>query len=320
MTGASLCARLTVLLITYNQAEYVCKSVESILRQRLDEAFDIVVADDGSTDDTVAILQRYAGENPHVRFTFLDYSTHLGITRNYQRAFAACRSEYVAVMEGDDAWASPYKLAKQRDFLDAHWECDLCAVNYFVLDEFACRITPRVPASSGYALYGARELIAGTAAANFSTCMYRRAALANLPSGVFELHSYDWIVNICVGRSSLIGFLYEPLSVYRMHGGGAWSRLSDMEKLKSQLALIPGYDALTDGVFHAEFLALAKRLQEAIAHSQIAQLAAPVAEPLIGSLPWLMDLIPPLAVTVARLVLPPAALRYLVGRGFRGGA
>jgi len=318
MTSTAPSARLTVLLITYNHAEYVRRSVESILRQRIDEAFDIVVADDGSTDDTVAVLQGYSQANPQIYFTFLGNSENLGITRNYQRAFAACRSEYVAVMEGDDYWTSPYKLARQRDFLDAHWECDLCGVNYFVFDEDECRFTPRVPPASGHTVFAVRDLIADNVVKNFSTCMYRRTALASLPPEVFDLCSYDWIINICVGRGGLTGFLHEPMSVYRIHAGGAWSRLSRTEKLRSQLALLPDYDVLTDGVFHREFRALADRLQRVIAHAELVRLAAPIAGPLNGSIPRRIDLIPPIVVTMAKLVLPPAALRYLVGRGLLG--
>jgi len=318
LTGTAPSTRLTVLLITYDHAEYVRRSVESILRQRIDEAFDIVVADDGSTDDTVSILRGYAQQNPQIRFTFLDDSNNVGITRNYQRAFAACRSEYVAVMEGDDYWTSPYKLARQRDFLEVHWECDMCGVNYFVFDDDECRFTPRVRPASGYTVFDVRDLIADNVVSNFSTCMYRGTALASLPPEVFDLCSYDWIINICIGRGCLTGFLREPMSVYRIHAGGAWSRLSRTEKLKSQLALLPDYDALTGGVFHAEFRTLADRLQRAIAHAEIARRAGPLAEHFGGALSGPLDLIPPIVVTMVKLVLPPAAARYLVGRGLLG--
>jgi len=317
MTASSPSVRVTVLLITYNHAEYVAESVKSILRQRIDEAFDIVVADDGSTDDTVSILQRCAKANPQVRFTFLDSSANLGITQNYRRAFAACRSEYVAVMEGDDYWTSPYKLARQRDFLDAHWECDSCGVNYFLFDENGCRFCQPIPATSGHAVFAAPDIITENVVGNFSTCMYRQTALTNLPRSVFDTRAYDWAINICVSRRALFGFLYEPMAVWRVHEAGAWSRLSHMDKVRTQLALLPDYDALTDGVFRPEFRALADRLQQAVEQIQNAQVAAPASRTPIESSPWL-DLIPPIAVTVAKLVLPPAVLRYVVGQGLLG--
>jgi hypothetical protein len=266
----------------------------------------------------VSILRGYAEENPQVRFTFLDNSTHVGITRNYQRAFAACHSEYVATMEGDDYWISPYKLARQVGFLDAHWECDLCSVNFFVFNEHECRFTLHRQVGSGFSVFGTRDLITDNMVQNFSTCMYRQTALAELPRGVFELQSYDWIINICIGRRGLIGFLHEPMSVYRMHAGGAWSRQSDREKLRSQLSLIPGYDTLTDEVFQAEFRALADRLRQAIEPEQNAQSAAPAESSVTSSTPQSTGQVPPAVARVAKLMLPTAVAGYLLGRGFRG--
>ena len=314
MTLDHQASRISVLLITYNHAKYLVRSVESILAQQIDEPFEIVLADDGSTDDTVAIVGRFAEQNPHITFIFLDYSTNRGITRNYQRAFAACRGHYVAIMEGDDYWVSPYKLARQRDFLDAHWECNLCSVNYFVYEEDRCQFTPRTALGIGHFFLGARELIADNLVGNFSTCMYRRSALEQLPPKVFDIDSYDWAINICIARMGLIGFLQEPMSVYRIHRDGAWNMLSHIEKLNAQLELIPAYEALTDGVFNHEFTVLADRLRSAITESQVNHFVAPVAAAAVRSAPKISDLMPPIVVTLAKLLLPPAVKRYLVRR------
>ena len=312
--------RITVLLISYNHAKYVAKSLESILRQRVDEAFNIVVADDGSSDETLKIISDIALNHPHISFTYLDHSLNLGITRNYQRAFKACQGEYVAIMEGDDYWISPLKLAAQRDFLDAHWECDLCSVNYLVYEEERYQFSPRVPPASGHILVGARDLIADNLVGNFSTCMYRRSALNSLPEEVFEIRSYDWAINICIGRNGLIGFLKEPMSVYRIHGAGTWSLLTQSEKLQVQLELIPAYDKLTGKTFHAEFSQLADRLRQAISGNQIAQLVAPIAAPESFSLSRVSNLMPPLLISFIKLIVPPTILRFAIRLLFRGQA
>lgn len=197
------------------------------MRQRIGEPFDVIVADDGSQDATVEIIKSYANYHPHIQFTFLDSSLHIGITGNYKRAFDASYSEYIAVMEGDDYWSRPYKLARQIDFLDEHLECNLCSVNRFIFDEKRLAFTiARRESKSAYTLHNSRELIWNHFIGNFSTCMYRRTTLSSIPSKLFDMDTADWGVNICASRSGLIGFINEPMSVYRVHSGGSWSGLS----------------------------------------------------------------------------------------------
>ncbi len=240
--------RLSVLLVTYNQEQYVGDALQSLFGQMIDGPIQLVVADDGSTDGTVEIISEWDGRDSRFHFTYLDRSSNRGITRNYQRGFAACAGDYVAVLEGDDYWTSPSKLQRQVDFLQSHWECDMCAVNYFIYREARAEFAPRTPVGQGYRYLSARDQIADNLASNFSTCMYRRSALEALPAGLFETTSYDWIVNICVGRRSLIGFLEEPMSVYRLHEGGIWTRTPCLEQYRAQLDLIPSYDALTNNL------------------------------------------------------------------------
>lgn len=316
--------RLSVLLVTYNHAEYVEEAINGVLMQDIDEPFEIVVADDGSTDETLTILRLAASNNPEIHFRFLDSSTNRGITRNYQRAFSACNGDYVAVLEGDDYWVRPSKLSEQRDFLDGHRECDLCSANYYVYDENRSQFTPRIAVGPGHVVFGARELIADNVVGNFSTCMYRVAALKRIPPAFYEIRSYDWAINICIGRYGLIGFLKEPMSVYRIHDRGAWSLLSHTAKLKIQLELIPAYDNLTDHVFHQDFVVLSEHLIEVIAERQGHPIPDEVLRPenrmtTASSLyPRALDLVPPIVIAIGRLIFPPAFRRYLAKLVFKG--
>lgn len=313
---------LTVLLITYNHEAFVEQALESVLMQRTDDPFEVLVADDCSTDGTLRIVERFAREHPDVRFAFLDAGRNVGITRNYQRAFSAVRSEYVAVLEGDDYWVDPRKLQTQLDFLDCHREFGLCSVNYYVFEEDACRFTPRVPAAEGHAAIGARDLIADNVVGNFSTCMYRTRVLRQIPAEIFEIRSYDWAINICVAKQCLIGFLRKPMSVYRIHQGGSWSLLSHPEKVRAQLKLIPEYDRATGGVFGAEFAQLADRLSAYLSGLEHAGAPPAPTDPLAqvdhgiaamtATMPRYRDLMPPLMIQVANALLPPAVKRMLV--------
>ena len=302
---------LSVLLVTYNHEAYVDRALESLLKQDYPSSIQLVVADDASTDSTLQLIRSYEGRDSRFSFTYLTADNNLGITRNYQRAFAACSGEYVAVLEGDDYWISPKKLSRQLEFLSEHWECDLCSVNYFVLNEAVASFSERSPIGMGHRFLSARDLIADNLVGNFSTCMYRRRALEVLPAGVFEVRSYDWIVNICVARSSLIGFLQEPMSVYRVHSSGAWSNYQQVEKLKLQLSLIPTYDLLTERRFHAEFSRLERNLKKAITLVQIDNLVEGAARPAGIGLTRITDFVPPIVVTVIRAFAPPILAKII---------
>ncbi len=314
-------SRLSVLMITYNHEMFVAKAIKSILMQEIAEPYEIVVADDCSTDGTLEAIRSVARANPDVKFRFLDTKENLGITKNYQRAFKAITSDYVAVIEGDDYWVDTQKLRAQLAFLDRHRECGLCSVNYYVFEEDLCKFTPRVPAEDNYIIFGARELIADNLVGNFSTCMYRTQALKELPPAIFEMRSYDWAINICIGKSYMIGFLRSPMSVYRIHRGGSWSLLSYPEKIKAQLQLIPEYDAVTGGVFHPEFSQLSCRLTEYLTelnNLDSLTIACPATEKIpefhpsrSSALSRCLDISPPFVVSLARHLLPPLFKRYI---------
>ncbi|MBW1248164.1 glycosyltransferase [Pseudomonas tolaasii] len=309
--------KLSVLLVTYNHEKYIREALDGLFRQVLDEKIELVIADDGSSDNTLAIIREYEGKDARFVFNFLEFNGNLGITKNYQRSFAACAGEYIAVLEGDDYWCSPLKLVRQIEFLENHWECSLCSVNYLVYEEDRSQFTPRIPAGTSYKMIGARDLIADNLVGNFSTCLYRKSALDALPPALFDIRSYDWIVNICISRSNLIGFLEEPMSVYRLHSKGVWTQTSHVNQLKIQLEVIPAYDALTNHVFHYEFEVLASRLRHVIASSQVEHAVEAVVQPVVRALPGFIDYIPQFVMRFLRAVMPVRFKRALLKALYR---
>ncbi|ELA00677.1 glycosyl transferase [Cupriavidus sp. TKC] len=302
--------KLSVLLITYNHARYIREALDSVLWQDIDFPFEVVVCDDASTDNTRELVAEYVGKDPRISFRFLADAPNMGVTRNYQRGFAAVESEYVATLEGDDIWCSPQKLSQQLAFLEAHRECSVCGCNYFVYLEEEARYTERVERGEGFRYLDSRQLIADNLIGNFSTCMYRADSLKRLPAKLFDMRAYDWAVNIVMGRFGLIGFLNTPMSIYRIHGAGTWSLLSHRQKLTSQLEVLPQYDAITDGVFAEDFNALAARLRAAGAgegHVPAFQLRRIARR----GTSLLIQFIPPLLVTILKQLVPPVCWRVV---------
>ena len=113
---------ISVQIVAYNAEKTLGKTLESALAQR-DVSFEIVFVNDASTDATLEIAEQYKQDNPNVSFTILTNQSNQGITRSRNRALKASNGSHIAVLDSDDTWTSPDKLAKQLAFLEANPKC-----------------------------------------------------------------------------------------------------------------------------------------------------------------------------------------------------
>ena len=96
--------RISVALCTHNGARYVTEQVESILRQTLPPD-EIVLSDDASTDDTVALVRAALAAHPNVELRVFENDPALRVTKNFEQAVVACTGDLVALSDQDDIWA-----------------------------------------------------------------------------------------------------------------------------------------------------------------------------------------------------------------------
>lgn len=105
-------ARISVIVPTYNRAHFVAEAIESILAQTYRD-YEIVVIDDGSTDDTVSVVDRFA---EHVTFLQQPHSGIPAVTRNTGLRWAT--GEYIAFLDSDDLFLPP-RLERHVAVLDS---------------------------------------------------------------------------------------------------------------------------------------------------------------------------------------------------------
>lgn len=119
---------VSVLMPCYNAAETISSTLESLAQQTLRD-FELIAVDDGSTDETPAILRNFAAGD--TRFHLVSQE-HGGIAKALNLGLDECQAEYIARMDADDL-AYPERLAKQVSFLDAHPDIALvsCQVKGF---------------------------------------------------------------------------------------------------------------------------------------------------------------------------------------------
>jgi len=245
--------KVSVLLVTYNQEKFIHQALNGVIMQQTDFDFEIVVADDHSDDSTLDIVNEYVPNNPNIRI--LPAGERIGITRNYQRGFEACRGEYVAVLEGDDYWISPKKLELTSVFLDQYPECPLCFHRIVRHDEVTDRVMMHPPfgTATESVFFTASQLVRDNFIGNFSSCTYRREAINKLDPQLWQLKVREWPFNIVVAQQGPIGFIPEIMSVYRAHPGGIWSTKTEDEQQPEILELIDAYNKYLDFKFDSDF-------------------------------------------------------------------
>src|SRR5262249_32985339 len=130
--------KVSVLVLAYNHERFIGHTLESVLSQQVGFDWEVVIGEDCSTDGTAAVVRRYANRHPE-RIRVLPRERNLGMHRNFADTWAACRGQYIAILEGDDYWTSPTKLSRQAAFLDARPDYTECFTDVEVFHEDGSR-------------------------------------------------------------------------------------------------------------------------------------------------------------------------------------
>jgi len=107
---------VSVIIPTYNTAQYICESIDSVLSQSYKD-YEIIVVDDGSTDNTKEFLKPYMGQ---IRYIFQENRGRAG-ARN--TGIRTARGKYIAFLDSDDLW-TPGKLEKQVEIMQGNENID----------------------------------------------------------------------------------------------------------------------------------------------------------------------------------------------------
>ncbi len=115
--------KVSVLLITYNQEQYIQQAIDSILMQKTNFFFEVLIGEDCSQDNTQIIVQSYKGmQSNFYRVCTYCNEFNVGATRNLYQLIEKAKGKYIALLEGDDYWVGENRLQTLADFLDNHPE------------------------------------------------------------------------------------------------------------------------------------------------------------------------------------------------------
>lgn len=120
---------ISVVIPSYNRADTVGQTIDSILAQKVDADVEIVIGDDCSTDNAREVLLQYKEQHPNV-IKLLFHEQNMGLGANWATCVKACRGKYICNCDNDDYWHNEHKLQIQLDYMERHPECNICITNH----------------------------------------------------------------------------------------------------------------------------------------------------------------------------------------------
>ena len=121
--------KVSVILSSYNQAQYLSQSIQSVLNQTFED-FELLIYDDGSTDDSQEIIKSFSDD----RIKLFLYEKNRGSFEATKEPLQAARGKYIAIHHSDDVWKEN-KLEKQVDFLEKNSDYAACFSQVEFIDE-----------------------------------------------------------------------------------------------------------------------------------------------------------------------------------------
>jgi glycosyltransferase involved in cell wall biosynthesis len=213
--------KVSAVVLTYNQEKYIEQTIESIINQKVDFEFEIIIGEDHSTDNTLNLVNRYKTSYPDL-IHIITSNENIGLLLNYRRCIKACQGEYIAVTGGDDYWQDSQKLTLQVDYLDQNPSCGMvysdCIIRFESTNHqvLKSRLNKTLSKTKG-SVY---DILLTTNFITACTVCFRRDSfikyvdLDSLIEQKFKMEDYPvWLE---LSKHTRIGYIDKPLATYRI--------------------------------------------------------------------------------------------------------
>lgn len=214
--------KVSVCMLAYNNSAYIEQAVESVLAQEVDFQMELIISEDASTDDVAEKIKKFnSTKSVEIKAHFND--KNLGLTANLAFAISKCSGEYIALLDNDDYWSDPRKIAKQLTFLESNPSVVICYHPIKLLEGGILRDdTFRRPPN----ITDIQELARGNFIGSNSV-LFRANALGGFPPQYFLSPVNDYFLLMLLAKKGLIGRIDDVMAVYRIHAASDWSSRPD---------------------------------------------------------------------------------------------
>ncbi|MFQ6794606.1 glycosyltransferase [Thomasclavelia sp.] len=216
--------RVSVCVITYNQKKYIEQALNSILDQKTNFEFEVLVHDDCSSDGTVEILKRYKKKYPDKITLLLERENQYSKGKKIMPLFIPyVKGKYIAINEGDDYWCDNSKLQKQVDFLEKNDDYSL-VVHRANMVNIKGQIMKTIGGNKNID-YSIKDIILG--GGDFiatNSMLFRSELFFSLPDFYHNSDIGDYIMCIYYASMGKVHYMSQIMSVYRFSSEGSWTQ------------------------------------------------------------------------------------------------
>ena len=224
VTNLSSTRTISVIIPTYNYGRFLSEAITSALQQTY-EPGEIIVVDDGSTDETAEVTESFGERVKYLR------QDKAGVCAARNLGVASTTGDYIAFLDADDIW-EPTKLEKQMRKFEADAEVGLVHCGMREFDSTTGETLQfHLEGDEGWVAQMHLLFEKPVINASGSSIMVTRAAFDRVKGFDTRLRNgEDWEFCYRVAKEFKVGYVQEPLVQYRNHGVNATKNISEMER------------------------------------------------------------------------------------------
>lgn len=235
---------VSICMITYNHEPYIIQSITSIIEQKCNFDFELVIGEDFSTDNTRKICEEFATRYSQIRL--LPTNVNLGVMPNFIRTLKSCKGKYIALCEGDDYWTNPSKLQKQVNFLEANCEFSLCFHDAVVIHDDKSKEAYNFCENLGKSTFNIKDVIKSWFIPTASI-VFHKDKLFPIPSWMSKIYNGDYSLQLLLALKGDFYFIKDVMCVYRKNSiGSLSSTYSNYKIYVKQLQLLNYFNRHTN--------------------------------------------------------------------------
>lgn len=222
--------KVTVCMINYNQERFIKEAIESVLIQDCEFDFELLLADDCSTDNSKSIIKNIIKNHPKGNLIrFIEREKNLGMTSNFFETFKLCNGDYIALCDSDDFWRDSNKLQKQINFLKNNKEYVVSFHDVTLFDENSQKIDRNYIIDEVKRDYTSIELACGAFLMPVTMCF--RNVITDIPHEAFKVTNWDVFLISLLGEFGNAKFMNDIIPAgYRLHQNNVSGTLTEINK------------------------------------------------------------------------------------------